>query len=576
MSNMQRANNRLQFMVRSDGLYVVGVGGARKLTAAPIRVWAIASHEGESTRYVIIKFKDMDGETRTLTLPRGELTSPVLIQRRLADAGFVLPHPRTDRNLLVEYLGTTIPESRIRLTRRVGWHDKTFVFPDANIGRANDLQFDPYDWQLVGNFDQSGTLESWKEQVARPCASSSRLTFAICVALAAPLLNFAGAGFESGGFHLYGRSSAGKSIFLIVAQAVSGSARRGTLRTWSATVPGLIDAAVGHCDSTLCLDELAVALNDPKIGIKGVSQAAFILASGRARTVSATSGHSRRAQLGTFRVMFFSTGEQSLYRLAASHGRQRLRGEEVRLMEIPAEPAGGRGFFSDLTEEHATDGVGVADAIETACESNYGMAFVTFLDHLIRRGDLSGTIARLIRDFYGQAAVPEADGWERRFGSRFALAYAAGMIGIEACVLPWHADIVRRSVTACYRDSRGAVPHTAEKVNRAIRCLKWHLAKNAINIDGKFTPQMQNVVRTAMAYKRHIGGEVCFIVPPTTLRKWSGPDMDPRLVVQQLVTRGLLLEDQERNLPTRQLRIPGLAERRRYFVIKGTFVEPTA
>lgn len=55
------------------------------------------------------------------------------------------------------------------------------------------------------------------------CVGNHRLTFVVSVAFAGPMLNMLG--HESGGFHLYGDSSGGKTTHLQVAASIYGGPR---------------------------------------------------------------------------------------------------------------------------------------------------------------------------------------------------------------------------------------------------------------------------------------------------------------------------------------------------------------
>src|SRR4029077_11311279 len=93
-------------------------------------------------------------------------------------------------------------------------------------------------------FGQRGSLAEWKDNVARLAVGKSRLLLA--------------ANAESGGIHLRGASSTGKSTALVMAGSVwGGGARGGYVRSWRATANGLEGVALAHCDALLCLDELS-------------------------------------------------------------------------------------------------------------------------------------------------------------------------------------------------------------------------------------------------------------------------------------------------------------------------------
>jgi putative DNA primase/helicase len=98
-----------------------------------------------------------------------------------------------------------------------------------------------------------GTLQDWKEQVAPLCRGNCCLLFAVSTAFSSPLLTLMG--FESGGVHLRGASSKGKSTVLFMACSVWGS--KEYLQPWRTTINGAEALAACHNDALLCLDELS-------------------------------------------------------------------------------------------------------------------------------------------------------------------------------------------------------------------------------------------------------------------------------------------------------------------------------
>src|SRR5690606_20408175 len=123
---------------------------------------------------------------------------------------------------------------RARAVERTGWHDGTFVLPGRTVG---DTGAERVLLQTASPIEHAfrikGTFEGWRREVAAPAAANSRLVLAISTALAAVLLDPCGA--ESGGFHLRGPSSTGKSTALVVAGSVWGGGDVvGYVRSWRA------------------------------------------------------------------------------------------------------------------------------------------------------------------------------------------------------------------------------------------------------------------------------------------------------------------------------------------------------
>ena len=124
--------------------------------------------------------------------------------------------------------------------------------------------------------------------------------------------------------------------------AWGGGESGGYVRSWRATANGLEGVALGHCDALLCLDELA------QIAAREAGEVAYMLANGSGKSRSARDGSARRA--ARWRLLFLSSGEIGLCDKVAEDGRgKRLSaGQQVRVVDIPADPGAGLGLFEEL------------------------------------------------------------------------------------------------------------------------------------------------------------------------------------------------------------------------------------
>ncbi len=221
----------------------------------------------ESSVYRLIKDTDYDGSygrllewhTTTGQLQRWAMPMAMLsgngeeLRRILLENGLTYISTRPAlRSLLGEYISRSLPGRRVTCVEKTGWHNGVYVLPDEVIGpRGNNviLQGSHY---LTGGFAQSGTLTEWQEQVVALCAGNSRLVFAVCCALAAPLLRLTGT--SGGGFHLRGESTDVKTTVMKVAASVCGGTDY--RHSWQATGNALEGIASRHNDALLPLDEL--------------------------------------------------------------------------------------------------------------------------------------------------------------------------------------------------------------------------------------------------------------------------------------------------------------------------------
>ena len=227
---------------------------------------------------------------------------------------------------------------RVRLVRHSGWHGDAFVLPHVTMGRTAGESV-VYDGRAdAARYAESGTLEDWIEQVARPASGNSRLVLSICLAFAGPIADLLGD--EGGGVHLVGGSSLGKSTALIVAGSVwGGGGRGGFTQTWRATGNFLESVARAHSGTALILDELG------ELDAREAGSTAYLLVNGQGKGRATRDAEGRaRAE---WRIMLLSSGEVGLGDKIAESGRRAKAGELIRLVDVPADAGKGKGLFED-------------------------------------------------------------------------------------------------------------------------------------------------------------------------------------------------------------------------------------
>jgi putative DNA primase/helicase len=285
----------------------------------------------------LLVFRDKDGLAHRWGMPMRLLSGGCDEMRaELLRLGFDVPVQQKNRNHLTDYIQQSRPERSARCVERAGWHGRVFVMPERTIGDGDEEVL--FQSETIGGhiYRECGALEQWRSDVADLCRDNSRLLFAVSAAFAAPLLHWAGE--ESGGFHLRGGSSSGKTTALRVAASVWGAPD--FMRRWRATDNGLESIAAQYSDGLLILDELGQL--DPKIA----GEAAYMLANGEGKARAARGGAARAVY--TWRLLFLSAGEISLADHMRSGGKQVQAGQETRLADIPADAGKGLGVFDTL------------------------------------------------------------------------------------------------------------------------------------------------------------------------------------------------------------------------------------
>lgn len=342
------------------------------------------------------------------------------------------------RNLLTQYIQTQRVEARARCVERTGWHDGSFVMPNKTIGNQQEKIIFQSAANTQRTFKQKGTLAAWQERIAKPCAGNSRLVFAISAAFASPLLEVTG--MESGGVHFRGDSSTGKTTVLRVASSVWGGLDY--LQRWRATDNGLESLAAQHSDCLLVLDELSQV--DPK----AAGEVAYMLANGSGKVRSIRTGAMR--DTASWRLLFLSSGEAGLTEHMALAGRKPKAGQEVRLLDIPADAGCGFGVF-DTLHEHI-GGAAFSKALTEACAQYYGEASIAFLSKLVDNLDkVSGHVKKLQKEFADKHLNGDAGGQASRAALRFALIAAAGEIATVWGVTGWQQGEAIKAADTCFK-----------------------------------------------------------------------------------------------------------------------------
>lgn len=442
----------------------------------------------------LLEIIDGDGVSHLWAMPAALLAgSGEAIRAELLRLGWE-PAGRRWKDSLLEYLISSDPEDRARAVSGIGWHGASFVLPDETIGinvaseRVIMQTAQPLDHAL----DVAGTLDEWRENVARLAVGNSRLVLALSAAFAAPLL--AVAGDEGGGFHLRGSSSSGKSTALAVAGSVwGGGGPRGYVQSWRATDNALEALAALHNDACLCLDELS------QVEAKAAGHAAYMLANGVGKARAGREGQSRKAH--EWRLIFLSSGEIGLADKIEEGGGRMAAGMEVRVIDLRADAGAGLGLFEKIHD--AADPATFAQNLKAASGRYYGAASREFIRALVPNlADWRAGIETLRKTFL-EAAVPSgADGQVRRVADRFALVAAAGEVATSLGITGWPEGEALASVQRCWTDwltERGG--HGSSEVSDARGRLR-----RIVEVDGhsRFLPWFHDprtVIRTnALGY----------------------------------------------------------------------------
>lgn len=563
------------FVCNDDGVWYFGYdqnGNPRPgaWVCAKLEVTArCREFDGNGWGYVLA-FTDPRGNAKQWVLPSRLLAGDgTEFRAALMEMGLQVSGKASARARLSEYLQTRKPDAFARTANRIGWQPGgAFVLPDRTIGEGEERILFQSDGAVPNTFRQKGDVAAWRDTIARRCAGNSRLVFALSSAFAGPLLQLAGV--DSGGFHLRGDSSTGKTTALRVAASVWGG--QDFMQRWRTTENALESMAAQHCDVTLILDELA-QLEPAKAG-----ECAYMLAneSGKARSKQSGAARARLA----WRLLFLSAGEIGLADHVAESGRRVHTGQEVRMIDLPADAGAGLGMFETLHDCDGRGGAAFADAIKADAATHYGAAGIEFLTHLTRDAEsVADRSKRAVATLAGTWAGESSSGQVARVARRFALVAIAGELATEFGLTGWlaqEATLCTKIMFDAWIESRGGDGNgerarmlgqvrTFFEAHGAARFTYWHRANddhapNTMNragfrrvVDDNGKPLAEPVGELSKGAFE--GGQTEFYVLPGVFRDEVCKGYDYKAVCRLLIELGHLLPDSKGRF-TRAERLP--------------------
>jgi uncharacterized protein (DUF927 family) len=544
----------------------------------------------------LLLITDRDGRVHEWPMPLEMLAgSGEEYRRELFNRGLILSTLPRARQWLGEYIQTAPQKAKAYCVRRPGWHvtaaGSAFVLPDATFGAAGGsrvLLQGPV--ATAHAFNVSGTLADWQFDIADLCVGNSRLTLAVSAAFAAPLLGLTGE--ESGGVNFQGTSRAGKSTALRVAGSVwGGGGVAGYIRQWRATANGLEGTAEGHCDCLLTLDEMG------QVDAREAGEIAYLLSNGSGKQRASRDGSGRKP--AAWRVLFLSTGELSLADKMMENGQRAKAGQEVRLVDVPADAGAGMGMFENLHGKPDADTF--ARHLRDAAARFYGAPIRVYLARLTDRlaidhNGLLALLAEMRRDFIAKHVPDGASGQVLSVAGRFALIAAGGELATALSVTGWPDGEAERAAATCFAswlDRRGGAGNKEVEVGLAqIRGFleahgasrfepAWDIASQIKEAEAEEARQAKaearneryfpNVRRPAETRiidragfkRRDEAGSWEYLILPETWQSEVCKGLDARMMAREMAARRLLLPGSDGRTAT-SLHIPGYGQMKLY------------
>lgn len=446
------------FTIKPEGVFYTGFDKEgkplpEKRICSPLRVTAKTA--GESANHgVLLEWREIKGKktiTRKWAVPRKHMLGDGLeFLRELEDQGVTINVGKEKK--VLEYLRSSETDVFINSVIKVGWNgdddNPVFVTPSRIFGsEAESFIYQP-EQKPNHHMAESGTLEEWRQHVARYAAGSSRLVHSISTGFSGGLLFLASNQVDGGGIHFHGESSIGKSITLAVAASLHGRGGkvndpRTHIRKWAATATAIEITASLHNDMCLFLDELG------ECDEKQAAKIPYMLGNGAGKERGNKSLSNR--PVNTFRLRFISNGEYTLEEHLRKKGIAVAAGQELRMRNIAADAGAGMGIIEEL-HGFATSRE-LAEHIVNQTAKYYGTAGVAWHEYITKHHEqIREFIPGAIREFKKKVVPENATSQVHRAGNSFALEAIAGELATKAGITGWTEGEATQAATRCFND----------------------------------------------------------------------------------------------------------------------------
>lgn len=582
-------SRRAFFTVDEEGVWFHGFDQRGEPMSAlwicsELRVTAHSRDAANGDWGYLLEFSDADGKAKRWVMPATMLAGDGTQYRAtLLGMGLRIGAGMIAKNQLTVYIQSEKTDLRVRCTDRIGWHDGVYVLPDKTIGKGGEDVVFQAAGGVLSQFKQRGTLAEWRDNVAAHCRGNSRLLFCVSVAFAAPLLYLAR--IPSGGFHIWGDSSSGKSTAFKVAGSVFGG--KDYPRNWRMTDNALETVAAQHSDALLLLDEIAQV--DPKV----VGDTVYMLANETGKGRATQTAGSRK--VAVWRLLFLSDGEVSLANHMEQAGKGTKAGHDVRMAHIPANAGKGLGVYDTLHD--FASGAAMSDHLVKMAHQSFGTAGMAFIEYAVQNSEmladaLDENVGRLVQDM----CPAHSHGQVSRVAARFALVGVAGELATCAGITGWETGEATEAARMCFaawldgRGGAGNVEHSSIlrqvsgffQAHGEARFVWWHRATddhkpNTINRAGfkRLLTRDGMAIKSNSDHHKAYGDvphpsdaeetETEYFVLPETFHNEICKGFDPKAVTRLLIERGLLeTETGSKAGATRKERLPGMGSVRCY------------
>lgn len=485
----------------------------------------------------VIQFHDKDNTLHRLLIPyehfMGEAQEALKI---IANHGLMPPRQAYKKNVFINYIQDYPIEQRFRCVDRAGWHGYCFATPNKTYGNSEDEEL-LFHSDNKSPYTVSGTFEEWQE-LSRLIEPHALAVLAFSCAFSGQLVLPLGA--ESGGFHIYGSSTDGKSTITKAACSVWGNPKH-ISKSWRTTDNALENEAELRNDSFLNLDELRQAVP------KAVSDIVYMLTGGQGKARSTKAGKNRDAK--QFSLMYTSTGEVTLEEHLRRGNIELDAGLLLRFAHIPSDAGKGYGVFDCIN--YGTVPQDIGNRVNELASQHYGHAGIKWLEYLTKDKDAVMQKAQVLLDSFIEQHSHVKNGQASRVLRRFALVAAAGELATLAGITGWQQGRAFEAIAQCFNawlDSLGSGENMEE--TKILEHIKAFFESNGTSRfeDLTVTRQADGEVIRQRIHNRvgyYDPNEKVYLVSPTMFKREICIGMNEANVKKVLIKHGWIKEFSE-------------------------------
>ncbi|WP_418655173.1 DUF927 domain-containing protein [Acinetobacter lwoffii] len=438
--------------IMDNGLYLInekrGEDGELQQTRKFISHSAIILGEARSLNNDnwkrVIQFHDKDNTLHRLLIPyehfMGEAQEALKI---IANHGLMPPRQAYKKNVFINYIQDYPIEQRFRCVDRAGWHGHCFATPNKTYGNSDDEEL-LFHSDSKSPYSVSGSFEEWQELslliephslavLAFSCAFSGQLVTPLAI--------------ESGGFHIYGTSTDGKSTITKASCSVWGNPEH-ISKPWKTTDNALENEAELRNDGFLNLDELRLA------AAKAASNILYMLTSGQGKARSTKAGKNKDSK--QFALMYTSTGEITLEDHLRRGNIELDAGLLLRFAHLSSDAGKGYGVFECIN--YGSNSSDLGNRINELAAKHYGHAGIKWLEYLTSaKKDAVMQKAQELLDSFIEQHTQAKNGQANRVLRRFALVAVAGELATLAGITGWQKGRAFEAIAQCFNTWLGSL-----------------------------------------------------------------------------------------------------------------------